>query len=150
MFKAICGLAALFLAAAPAGAAPIPPLGPLDLCGDVVRQSWEAENIVPGMPGVAGSLGRVRAFPARFRVVLQDYRGIDAATAVRINSYLAMSPSERGDGAPPRVVLLLPHANARFLDGATSLCVKGFHISGDEGDTRTSYRALSVTRGPKR
>ena len=153
MIRAMCGLAggvaALMLAAAPAGAAPIPTLGPLDLCSDVVGRSWEPESIVPGRLGVSGSLGRVRTFTARFRIVLQDFRGIDAATAVQINSYLSMSPGERGDGAP-RVVLLLSHADARFLDGATSLCVEGFHISGDEGGTWTRYRTLSVTRSPKR
>jgi hypothetical protein len=148
MIRALCTIAAgavVLLLAANAEAAPIPPLGPLDLCGDVVSQSWQPERFVAGKPGFSGSLGRDRTFPARFRVVLQNYRGIDPATAGRINGYLSIRPEERGDGAP-RVVLLLSHANARFLDGVVSLCVEGFHISGDEGGTWTRYRTLSVQR----
>jgi hypothetical protein len=110
-------------------------------------RSWEPERFVPGKPGFSGTLGRDRTLPARFRAVLQNYRGIDAATAGRINGYLSMKPAERGEGVPPRVVLLLPHADAHFLDGAISLCVEGFHVSGDEGGTWTRYRTLSVTRG---
>ena len=147
----IClGAAALFFLAAPALAAPIPPIGPVNICGDVVSQSWQAERFVPGRPGFSGSLGHDRTFPARFRVVLQNYRGIDAATAQRINGYLSMQPAERGAGGPPRVVLLLAHADSRFLDGAVSLCVEGFRISGDEGGTWTRHTTLSVTRGPAR
>ncbi len=138
------GVATLLLATR-AEAAPIPPIGPLDLCGEVAMQSWEPERFVAGKPGFSGSLGRDRTFPARFRVVLRNYRGVDAATAGRINGYLSMRPEERGAGEP-RVVLLLPHADARFLDGAVSLCVEGFHISGDEGGTWTRYRTLSVQR----
>lgn len=138
------GAAALLLAST-AEAAPIQPLGPLDICGAVVMQDWQPERFVRGKPGFSGSLGRDRTFPARFRVVLQNYRGIDAAAAARINGYLSMKPDERGTGAP-RVVLLVPHADARFLDGAVSLCVEGYHIGGDEGGTWTRYRTLSVQR----
>lgn len=138
------GVAALLFSAA-AQAAPIHPFGPLDICGDVAMQSWEPERFVRGKPGFSGSLGRDRTFPARFRVVLQNYRGIDAATAARINGVLSMRPAERGAGEP-RVVLLVPHADARFLANAASLCVEGYHISGDEGGTWTRYRTLSVRR----
>ena len=137
-------LAAVTLAA-PAEAAPIPPLGPLDICGDVAMQNWEPRRLVRGKPGFSGSLERDRTFPARFRVVLRNYRGIDAATAARINGVLSMKPEERGAGEP-RVVLLVPHADARFLEDAASLCLEGYHISGDEGGTWTRYRTLSVRR----
>ncbi len=138
------GVATLLLSAT-AQAAPIHPLGPLDICGDVTMQKWEPARFVRGKPGFSGSLGRDRTFPARFRVVLRNYRGIDAATAARINGVLSMKPEERGAGEP-RVVLLVPHADARFLEDAASLCVEGYHISGDEGGTWTRYRTLSVRR----
>lgn len=131
--------------AARAEAAPIPPIGPLELCGDVVMQSWEPERFVRGKPGFSGSLGRDRTFPARFRVVLRNYRGIETAMAARINGILSMRPEERGAGEP-RVVLLVNHTDARFLDGAASLCLEGYQISGDEGGTWTRHRTLSVQR----
>ncbi len=144
-WRLAAGAAALLLVAARAEAAPIPPIGPLDVCGDVVMQSWQPERFVRGKPGFSGSLGRDRTFPARFRVVLRNYRGIDAALAARINGILSMRPEERGAGEP-RVVLLVTHADARFLDGAASLCVEGYQIRGDEGGTWTYHRTLSVQR----
>lgn len=143
--RGAAGAIALLLAAGAAEAAPIPPIGPLDLCGDVAMQSWEPERFVRGKPGFSGSLGRDRKFPARFRVVLRNYRGVDAATAARINGVLSMRTEERGAGEP-RVVLLVPHGDARFLEDAASLCVEGYHIDGDEGGTWTRYRTLSVRR----
>ena len=146
--NAALSIAAAFAAATLAAhveAAPIHPLGPLDICGDVAMQNWEPERFVRGKPGFSGSLGRDRTFPARFRVVLRNYRGVDAALAARINGILSMHPEERGAGEP-RVVLLVTHADARFLEGAASLCVEGYQIRGDEGGTWTYHRTLSVQR----
>lgn len=146
--NAVLRVAATFAAvalAAPAEAAPIPPIGPLDVCGDIVMQRWEPERFVRGKPGFSGSLGRDRTFPARFRVVLRDYRRIDATMAARINGILSMRPEERGAGEA-RVVLLVTHADARYLDGAASLCLEGYQIRGDEGGTWTYHRTLSVQR----
>jgi len=154
MRKILVGCIGLcLLAFAPwVGAAPLPPFTPVDLCGTVVSHEWQPARFVLGKPGYSGSLGRDRTFPARFRVVLENYRGIDAAAALRINGYLGLPPAQAGAGVsgPARVVLLLPHADPRFLDGAASICVEGVHIGGDEGGTWTRYRTLSVTRGPAR
>jgi hypothetical protein len=151
VFRIPCVLAAALLAA-DALAAPLPQFVPVDLCGDIVSHSWQPERFVPAKPGFSGSLGRDRTFPARFRIVLRNYRGIDAATARTINGYLGLRPAEAGESpaGPARVVVLLPHADSRYLDGAVSLCVEGFHISGDEGGTWTRYRSLSVSRAPRR
>jgi len=150
---AAAALAALVTAAVSLGggsavAAPLPQFVPVDVCGEIVTQSWQPQRFVPAKPGFSGSLGRDRTFPARFRVVIENYRGIDAATAGRINGFLSFKPAEAG--ARPRVVLLLPHADSRHLDGAVALCVEGFHISGDEGGTWTRYRSLTLTRRPAR
>lgn len=140
--------AALALPVGTTAAAPLPPFKPVDLCGTIVAQEWQPELRVPALPSASGTLGRDRTWPARFRVVLERYSGIDAATARRLNGHLGFSPADAGGtaAAPARVLLLLPHDDRRHLDGATALCVEGFWLWGDEGGTWTRYRSLSVTR----
>jgi hypothetical protein len=136
-------LALLVTTTAPA--APIPEIGPVDVCGDVVSQAWEAARTEPGRPGLSGTLGHDRAFPALFRVILTKYRGIDGATARQINEYLGHRVGD-AEGAPASLMVWLPHADPRHLDGAVSVCIEGFHVVGDEGGTWTRYRTLSVKR----
>lgn len=146
--RAACVAALLALAAPIAVAAPLPPFKPVDLCGTIVSREWQPPHVVPARPGGAsGTLGRDRAFPGQFHVVLERYSGIDAETARRINGALGLRPAD-GDytATPPRILLLLPHDDPRHLDGATALCVDGFTFWGDEGGTWTRYRSLSVTR----
>ena len=146
--RAACGAMMLALAASPVIAAPLPPFKPVDLCGTIVSREWQPPHVVPARPGGAsGTLGRDRAFPGQFRVVLDRYSGIDPETARRINGALGLRPAD-GDytATPPRILLLLPNDDPRHLDGATALCVSGFTFWGDEGGTWTRYGSLSVTR----
>ena len=128
------------LAAGVAGAAPLPPFEPVDVCGTIVSRAWVPARRVPGVAGASGSLGRDREFPAHARVEIEPYRGIDGRTAARINALLGFAPA----GAPGnrRLLLLLPTDDPALLDGRTSICVVGFRISGDEGGTWTSYARL--------
>lgn len=124
-----------------APAAPLPPFAPVDLCGDIVWHTWTAEQQIPGQAGFSGSLGHDRVFPARFRVLVRHYNGIDAETARFINGLLSHSGA-----AQDEVMLLLNSQDPHLLDDATSLCVRQFVIHGDEGGTWTDYRDLAVSR----
>jgi hypothetical protein len=123
-----------------AQAAPLPPFTPVDLCGKVLSQDWSDVVNVPGQPGFSGSLGRERTFPARFRVVLQPYSGIEADTAALINGLLGFE----GGTPPTKVLLLLNSPDSSMLEGVHSLCIYGFSIHGDEGGTWTDYARIVI------
>ena len=128
------------LVAGVAGAAPLPPFEPVDVCGTIAAQAWVPARRVPAIAGASGSLGRDREFPAHARVEIEPYRGIDGRTAARINALLGFA--QAGASGNRRLLLLLPTDDPALLDGRTSLCVVGFRISGDEGGTWTSYARL--------
>lgn len=138
LMKSIGAIAAAIIAASTAEAAPLPPFPAVNVCGVVVEQSWSPSQSVPGRPGFSGSLGRDRTFPARLRIVLENYTGIDATVARRINGFLnATELSEMN-----RLALLLPTDNPDLLRGVHRLCIEGFTVHGDEGGTWTAYRRL--------
>lgn len=121
-----------------AGAAPLPPFPPVDVCGVIVEQSWVPAESVPGQKGFSGSLGHDRTFPAHLRIVLENYTGIDATVARRINGFLSVTELSEMN----RLALRLPTDNPELLRGVPRLCIEGFTIRGDEGGTWTTYRRL--------
>lgn len=123
-------------------AAPLPGFAPVDVCGVIRSYDWSPATVVPPRPGASGTLGQERHFPARFRVVIERYTGIDDATATRINRLLGLA--ENQDAGSTRLLLLLPGEDAALLAGIRSLCVRGFRIWGDEGGTWTGFRALEL------
>ena len=129
----------LLLVGRPTYSAPLPPFDPVDICGEVVSLTWSEAIEVPGKPGFSGSLGHDHAFPARFRVELARYTGIDAGTAALINGMLDfVNPA--GD----RLLVLIDSPDRHLLDTAGSLCVTGYTIQGDEGGTWTHYDRLTL------
>lgn len=133
--------AAAVILASTAEAAPLPPFPPVNICGVIIEQSWIPIESVPGRPGFSGSLGHDRTFPAHVRIVLENYTGIDAMVARRINGFL--SATELSD--MNRLALRLPTDNPELLRGVHRLCIEGFAIRGDEGGTWTTYRRLVPT-----
>lgn len=131
-------VAAAVIMVSTAEAAPLPPFPPVNICGVIIEQSWIPTESVPGRPGFSGSLGHDRTFPAHVRIVLENYTGIDATVAGRINGFLSAAElSEMG-----RLALRLPTDNPELLRGVHRLCIEGFTIRGDEGGTWTTYRRL--------
>jgi hypothetical protein len=137
-------VAAAVIIASAARTAPLPPFPPVNVCGVIVEKSWVPAESVPGQKGFSGSLGRDRTFPAHLRIVLENYTGIDATIARRINGFLSVTELSEMN----RVALRLPTDNPELLRGVHRLCIEGFTIRGDEGGTWTTYRQL-VTAGPK-
>jgi hypothetical protein len=125
-----------------AEAAPLPPFPPVNICGVIFEQSWIPTKFVQGRPGFSGSLGHDRTLPAHFRIILENYTGIDATLAKRINGFLSVTELSE----MKRVLLLLPTDNPELLRGVRHLCIEGFVIRGDEGGTWTTYRRVVPTR----
>ncbi|MFO1056886.1 MAG: hypothetical protein U1E53_07960 [Dongiaceae bacterium] len=138
-------MAIALLVAGASRAAPLPPFAPVDICGEIRSYAWSPPASVAAIPGASGTLGKERHFPARFRIELGGYTGIEDATAVLINRLLGRP--EDGAPRPARLLLLLPADDPALLAGARSLCVRGFRIWGDEGGTWTGYEALDLGAG---
>jgi hypothetical protein len=129
-----------------ARAAPLPWLPPHDVCGRVFDATWTPAQRRDAVPGASGSLGVDRAVAAHFRVVLAAYSGIDRATAAQLNGFVFFDAGPR----PDRVALQLDSDDPRLLDGVRTLCVRGYHVSGDEGSTWTRYVRLQRNPAPRR
>ena len=135
----------IYLICSSASAAPLPPFEPVNITGTIMMKEWFPETRVKGIPGMSGSAGRDRTFPSHFKVILENYEGIDTATARRINFLLGFSngcsePSEK----PKHLLLKLPHQDKFFLDQAVRIRVRGYKITGDEGGTWTSYEKIEI------
>ena len=139
----VAGVLTLVICSA-VNAAPLRRYKPVDICGTIVERSWVPAEFRRGRPGFSGSLGHDRTFPAHVRVVLENYTGIDAATAHRINRTLGFADATmpQPPGAPQRLLLLLPTDDRALLAGVNRLCVEGFGITGDEGGTWTHYQRI--------
>ena len=130
--------AAAVIMVSTAEAAPLPPFPPVNVCGVIVEQSWVPAESVRGQKGFSGSLGHDRTFPAHLRIVLENYTGIDATVARRINGFLSVTELSEMN----RLALRLATDNPELLRGVHRLCIEGFTIRGDEGGTWTTYLRL--------
>src|SRR4030042_4071442 len=78
----------LFFVTINATAAPIRPIGPVDVTGTVSEIKWVPEKKVKGIPRMSGSAGVDRIIPAYFLVTLTDYDGVNTETAIMMTRYL--------------------------------------------------------------
>jgi hypothetical protein len=126
-------------------AAPMPPEPLLDLSGAVAEAKWFPAEALKGVPGMSGSAGHDRIFPAHFLVVLKDYDGISSGTAKRISYYVegrAAVASRKGGG--PTVTLRLNHENRDWLRPGMRIRLRGYQVRGDEGGTWTAFHDLEI------
>ena len=132
--RALLALAAL-LAAGAAQAAPLPRLGPLDVCGAIVSRSWVAGRRAKALPSASGTLGRNRVFPPHHRVVIVP-EGMADADAEIANLHAGHV------GRPGEAALLLPASPAALPAAARVICVRGYEVWGDEGGSWSRLRAI--------
>ncbi len=129
----------------PAFAAPLPPLAPVDVCGEVRSARWLPPLTLAQVPGMSGSAGRERRWLGRFVIVLGETRGITRHQKTQINALLTTSSDGHGiDLLPGQLLLVLTADNPALLKRAARICVMGFAVSGDEGGTWTRYRDLRI------
>jgi hypothetical protein len=126
--------------------APVPPVGPVDVEGTVLRADWLPEKSVRGIPNRSGSAGFDRTIPARFMVYLTDYSGIDAKAIRRMKVFYRWSASDNlnSSGMPEFIVLQLPHQDKTLIKEGMRVRVRGYVLRGDEGGDWTSYREIQI------
>jgi hypothetical protein len=119
--------------------------------GTIARVYWSPDTPLPGQPGRSGSLGRDRVDPAHFRVQLERYRGLDAATAWRLNGLVGETGPDNEDRSrpPARLFLKLNHEDPHALRPGMRIRVRGYSVSGDEGGTWTDYQHLDILSRPE-
>jgi hypothetical protein len=136
-----------FLIAACHGiAAPIRPLGPVDISGTVSDLKWVPEKKVRAIRGMSGSAGRDRTMPAHFLVTLRDFEGVDPQTAVAMTRYLDWSAfkDEGKDVRPSFILLKINHNDKNYLRKGMKIKVSGYTVRGDEGGTWTYFTRIDI------
>jgi hypothetical protein len=130
-------------------AAPLPPFAPVKVAGRIKELSWVAEKQSPAMPGMSGSAGQNRTFPAHFTLKLVDFNGVSAVTAQQMTRYIDWHALKElpENAMPPFILLRIDHADKNLLKKGMTVRVDGYTVQGDEGGTWTSYSRLEVLHG---
>ena len=127
-------------------AAPIRPIGPVDVTGLVSEITWIPEQKIKGNVRISGSAGHDRIRPAHFLVTLTDYYGVTAETAVTMTRYINWGVLKNDDpkGRPSFILLKINHSEKNFLKKGMKLRVLGYTVKGDEGGTWTYYTTVEI------
>jgi hypothetical protein len=129
-----------------ATAAPLRPVGPVDVTGLISEIVWVPEQKIKGQPGMSGSAGHDRINPAHFLVTLLDYEGVASETAVLLIRYLNWSALKgyEPQNRPPFILLRINHSDRNALKKGQKIRVIGYRIGGDEGGTWTSFNSFEI------
>lgn len=124
---------AALLAVSSARAAPMPPMPPMTIEGTIEEISWSPERHVKGQPGMSGSAGHDRTFPARYRVKL-----VRTTVAARGDGHI---PFRSGEAFS----ITLDHPkDDGYLEKGMAVRITGFLMFGDEGGIRTRFEKIEV------
>ena len=136
----------LFITALNSSGAPIPPVGPVTICGAISEAKWVPEEMVKGIPRMSGSAGHERVVLAHFLIALRNFDGVDSETARRITGYLAGSAFEAAgpEGTPPLILLKINHPDKNYLRKGMNIDISGYTVRGDEGGTWTSFTGIEI------
>jgi len=131
-------------------AAPIRPIGPVDVSGTVSELQWVPEEKLKGIPGMSGSAGHDRVIPEHFLVTLIDYDGVTAETARMMTWYLDWTAlkGEEQKSKPSFILLRINYSDRNYLKKGRKIKVSGYTVRGDEGGTWTSYRTIDILSQP--
>lgn len=130
-------------------AAPIRPIGPVDVSGTISEIKWVPEEKVRGVQGMSGSLGHDRTRSAHFLVTLTDYDGVNAETARRMTGYLNRTAfkGEKQQDKPSFILLKINHNDKNYLRKGMKIRVIGYEVRGDEGGTWTYHDKVEIPAG---
>jgi hypothetical protein len=140
----------IFAGASSGLAAPIRPLGPVDVGGIVSDFHWYPEKKEKGIRGMSGSAGVDRVMHAHFLVTLKAVEGVDPQTAVTMTRYFDSEAFKYEDKnfMPTFVVMKINHNDKNFLKKGMKIKVFGYTIRGDEGGTWTYYSKIDIVDKP--
>jgi hypothetical protein len=136
----------VILDCAPGAAAPMRPLGPLDIVGTVVEAKWSPKETKKAIPGMSGSAGVDRVVPAHFLIQLKDYESKDAETARTINGYMRPGGNQapEGQGKPPILWIQVNSDQNDLLKKGMKIKLINYSVSGDEGGIWTKHEKLEI------
>ena len=139
------------LAACPASihAAPLPPLGEVDLTGTIAALKWVPEQKLKGKPGMSGSLGRDRTLPAHFEITLRPYSGPTAQQAWMMNGFMGVRSTGAEDRSqmPASLIIWISSEDPHQFKPGQRLRIRAYTVRGDEGGTWTSHAGVEVMGG---
>ena len=127
-------------------AAPIRPIGPVDVTGAISEIQWVPEKTVKGIPRMSGSAAKARVVSPHFLVRLVDYEGVSAEAAVIMTRYLDWSAYQNQDikGRPPFILLKIDYRDPNYLKKGMRIRISGYKVAGDEGGTWTSFTGIEI------
>jgi hypothetical protein len=127
-------------------AAPLRPVGPIDVTGLVSEIIWVPEQKIKGHPGMSGSAGHDRINAAHFLVTLLNYEGVTTETAVLMTRYLNWTALKGYEplNSPSFILLKINHSDKNALKKGLKIRVMGYEVRGDEGGTWTSYKSVEI------
>lgn len=140
----------IFSAAFNTLAAPIRPIGPVDVSGTVSDLKWNPEKKIKGLPGMSGSAGSDRIVPAHFVVTLRGFEGVDSKTALAMTRYVDWSAfkDEGNNFIPSFIILKINQSDNNYLKQGMFIKVSGYTVRGDEGGTWTHYTKIDILKQP--
>lgn len=140
----------IFLIVIQTFAAPIIPIGPIDITGTVSEIKWVPEEKLKGIPGMSGSAGHDRVIPEHFLVTLIDFDGVSAEIARMMTKYLDWNAlkSEDQKGRPSFILVRINSNDRNYLMKGSKIKVSDYTVKGDEGGTWTSYGAIDILSQP--
>jgi hypothetical protein len=127
-------------------AAPIRPVGPVDVTGLVSEITWIPEQKVKGQARMSGSAGHDRIWPAHFLITLINYSGVPAETAVTMTRYINWE-AFKSDGLkekPSFILLKINYSEKNYLKKGMKIKVVGYTVKGDEGGTWTNFTTVEI------
>jgi hypothetical protein len=134
-FVSLLGVAAVFCGALTFGA-PMKPIAVPAIEGTIKSVSWSAEKIVKASPGMSGSAGVDRTFPARYTVTLTK-------TTVTANPATDSCPYKSGEDI---TVTLNHEKDDGFLKVGMSAKILDYTMQGDEGGFRTTFSKIEILK----
>ncbi len=129
-----------------ATAAPLRPLGPVEVTGLISEIIWVPEQKIKGQTGMSGSAGHDRLNPAHFLVTLSNYEGVTPENAVMMTRYLNLNALKgyEPQNRPSFILLKINHSDKNALKKGLKIRVTGYEVRGDEGGTWTSYKSVEI------
>jgi hypothetical protein len=97
------------------------------------------------IPGLSGTLGIDRTFPARYGLEITDYQGLTAADVWNlVDAFGGVRPAEAGDKLPERLVISITHKDPQAIKPGMRIRIVGYRVMGDEGGTWTEHKQLEI------
>jgi hypothetical protein len=127
-------------------AAPIRPVGPVDVTGLISEITWIPEQKVKGQAWMSGSAGQDRIWPAHFLLTLINYNGVPAETAGMMTRYINWVALKNEDPKekPSFILLKINHSKKNYLKKGMKIKVVGYTVRGDEGGTWTNFTTVEI------